>query len=67
MHESTDMTNWSKLSDAPWTARGNHSGIVFNNMIIIMGGYDSGGRQHDVWSYNGSEWNLLGDAQWSER
>lgn len=66
VHSSSDLINWTQLADATWTARAHHQGVVFNNKIYIMGGYD-GNEKKDVYSWDGSAWQFEGDADWPER
>lgn len=64
VHESTDLITWSKISDAPWTARSGHEGVVFNNKIYIMGGTLI---PNEVYSFDGTTWANLGNANWPGR
>ena len=82
---STDGVSWTQVDangsgsgeNAPWSARGNHQVVSFNNALWLLGGYD-GSQKNDVWkSTDGTTWNqvdangssVAGDlnAPWSGR
>jgi len=68
---SSDGINWfCATPSAEWTARGEHESVIFNNMMWILGGYDSSWNiRNDVWfSADGVYWTCATDsAQWSPR
>ncbi len=60
---------WKRVaSSAGWSARGDHTSVVFNNKIWVIGGYD-GRRRNDVWSSSdGKTWTKeTASAGWSAR
>ncbi|MGK5092895.1 hypothetical protein WDW89_12875, partial [Deltaproteobacteria bacterium TL4] len=60
---------WTQVtSSAAWSGRYNHTSVVFNNKIWVMGGYDGNGK-NDVWySGDGITWNeATPNAQWGVR
>ena len=66
---STDGSNWVEAStNAAWSARNSHSSVVFDNKILVLGGYD-GGNKKDVWhSTDGINWTrATTNAAWSAR
>src|SRR3989344_1039444 len=62
---------WVQVAaNAPWTPRGNHTSIIFDDKLWVLGGYGSDRKyKNDVWySTNGTNWNLATNAaSWSER
>ena len=66
---SFDGSIWSQVTaSAPWSARSSLAGVVYDNKIYIMGGYN-GTNFNDVWeSGDGSNW-LEGNYSniWSSR
>ena len=61
---------WSRATDsAGWSARTNHSSVVYDNKIWVIGGYDPTGFKRDVWySTDGVSWIQATDsAGWSPR
>lgn len=68
--KSYDGVNWNQvLINAPWSKRGSHTSVVFNNKMWVMGGNSSGILQKDVWSSsNGVNWVLEnGNSPWGQR
>ena len=60
---------WTQLlNNAPWSRRSNHSSVVFDDKIWVIGGYDGSG-QNDVWySSDGINWTAATEeAPWSGR
>ncbi|MEL6851573.1 MAG: fibronectin type III domain-containing protein, partial [Bacteroidota bacterium] len=58
------------LTEAPWAARSEHSTLVFNNKIWVLGGnISSGSNDHDVWSSpDGITWTeATSQAGWAKR
>ena len=53
----------TQYTDAPWAARAQHSSVVFNNKMWVLGGRTCcGGRYDDVWSSSdGENWTLVTD------
>jgi len=67
---SSDGLSWTKaLPTTPyWSARPNHTSVVFNGEIWVMGGYGFASNKNDVWhSSSGSSWTQAPDAGWSDR
>jgi hypothetical protein len=69
---SSDGTNWTQATGAAqWGKRYNHTSLVYNNQMWVIGGWDgtTGGRFNDVWySANGITWTqATGAAQWGKR
>ncbi len=76
---SEDGVSWTEAtSSVPWAARSNHTSVVFDNKMWVIGGYagdtncGSGGqnfRCRDVWySENGSTWiQATSSAAWPVR
>ncbi len=61
---------WIQATDsAGWSARSNHSSVVFDNKIWVIGGYDPTGFKRDVWfSTDGVTWTqATNSAGWSPR
>ena len=56
-------------SNAPWNKRNDHSSVVFDNKIWVLGGYVDGTYYNDVWySSDGANWTLATlHAPWGER
>ncbi|MEM7374741.1 MAG: hypothetical protein AAF587_39480 [Bacteroidota bacterium] len=55
---------------APWTGRSNHTALVFNNKLWVLGGNPCcGGRKNDVWSSeDGINWTEeTASAAWAPR
>ena len=50
---SSDGFNWTEVAPiAPFSPRDNHTSVVFDNKIWIIGGRDKDARRNDVWSMN---------------
>ena len=68
---STDGVTWIQAtSNAAWAARSNHTSVVFNNKMWVIGGYIGAfGPSNEVWySSDGSNWfQATSSASWSER
>ncbi len=48
---SSDGANWTQATGAAdFSARMDHSSVVFNNKMWVIGGVDAGGLKNDVWS-----------------
>lgn len=76
---SSDGLNWTHIDtnlslkgiqNAPWEARGQHTSLVFNNKIWVLGGCGSNSgcpNITDIWSSpDGINWTLvLADAPWA--
>eukprot|EP01038_Epipyxis_sp_PR26KG_P005560 gene5560-7682_t len=66
---------WEKISEGPWSKRRKHQTIVWNNRILLLGGFDgeSATDLNDVWSWSDSDegsnsWNIVTlHAGWSGR
>ena len=62
-------STWVEATDAPgWSARREHTSVVFNDKLWVLGGND-GSYEDDVWySENGISWTQATDsADWSAR
>ena len=61
---SSDGTNWTQATaEAPWSARGQPSGVVYNGKMWIFGGFDASANKNDVWcSTDGSNWTCVTTA-----
>jgi hypothetical protein len=65
---SADGINWKQaLKHAPFASRYGHGSAVFNNGIVVLGGFnDAVGKQqtyNDVWrTTNGIDWKCLSEA-----
>ncbi len=68
---SSDGITWTEATPAaPWSGRMRHVGLVFDNKIWIMGGYDDYWQTlNDVWySEDGANWTeATDDAPWAGR
>jgi len=73
---STDGANWEQAPAAGWSARWDHTSLVFDNKMWVIGGLGAGqGFHNDVWSStDGVTWtevlpnNLVPDTtQWRGR
>ena len=63
-------TQWVKATEnAGWSARRNHTSVVFDNKIWVVGGEDEDGLKNDVWySEDGINWvQAIKSAPWSPR
>ena len=63
---------WIRVDDTPgWSGRWGQTSVVLpDSSIVLMGGWDAGGRKNDTWrSYdNGSTWTQVNPAAgWSGR
>ncbi len=66
---STDGINWNQATaNAQWSGRENHTSVVFDKKIWVMGGYN-GAHMNDVWfSTDGINWTqATASAGWSVR
>ncbi len=58
-------------SAAPWAARVSHNMILFNNNLLVFGGWNAllNSRFNDIWaSSNGSDWTqVVNHAPWDPR
>lgn len=55
-------SSWSQLSNAPWSPRRGHRGLLFSPLgqIMILGGQNvTGGYQNDLWMFDGTIWTQL--------
>jgi hypothetical protein len=63
--------DWTQVTDsAQWTGRNQHTSVVFNNMLWVMGGNATDtNRKNDVWySSNETSWTCATDsANWAPR
>ena len=62
--------NWSEVTTSNiWSARSEHSSVVFDGKIWVLGGKTDDGNENDVYySSNGSDWNTATtNAAWSAR
>ncbi len=74
---SVDGVTWTQVTaNAPWSARGDHSVVVYQNKLWVMGGYNTNNQPtitatyyNDVWSSpDGINWtNVTAKAPWKER
>jgi len=68
---STDGETWTlETESAEWSSRREHTTVVFDNKMWVLGGRDSDDkRKNDVWcSVNGIEWvEVTSSAEWSPR
>lgn len=67
---SNSSLDWVKFSEGPWTRRRKHQVIVWNNKILLLGGFDGETALdlNDVWSWDGQSWTLVCEhAGWSGR
>jgi N-acetylneuraminic acid mutarotase len=64
------QSQWLQLSTIPWSKRRKHQTVIFNDKLLILGGFDGENsiNLNDVWSWDGTTWNLLvNHAKWSGR
>ena len=56
-------------NSASWSARSNHTSVVFNNKMWVIGGWDFYNHYYDVWySTDGKTWTCAcSSAAWSGR
>ncbi len=67
---STDGITWAEAtSAAAWPARMNHTALVYNNRMWVLGGIDSVGLKNDIWSStDGTTWaQATSAAAWQAR
>ena len=67
---STNGNNWTRVTaNAGWSDRSNHTSLVYNNKMWVIGGDDGTNRLNDVWnSTNGNSWSqTTANADWSGR
>ena len=65
----SDGSTWAQATGtAAWSARREHTSVVFNDKLWVLGGYD-GDYQNDVWySEDGANWTqATASADWSGR
>lgn len=60
---------WTKLADAPWSARSFPCAGEVNGQLVITGGHNDEGYTNDVWSSpDGENWRLeVAQAPWTPR
>lgn len=64
------LASWMLVSQGPWTKRRKHQVVVWDNQILLLGGFDGEAAYdlNDVWSWNNNTWNLVVEhAGWSGR
>ena len=69
-HGMSGGNSWVQATSAAnWTARRNHTSLVYNNKMWVIGGYDAGGYKNDVWSSSdGITWTQQTSAtSWTAR
>lgn len=62
--------DWTQTTaEAPWSARGGASTVIFNGQMYMMGGWNNTNRFNDVWSSSdGAYWTqVTAGAPWSAR
>ena len=69
---SVDGISWTEATDGSvrWTARRDHSSVVFEDKIWVLGGWDGDSYKNDVWfSDNGINWTEAtdGSRRWDVR
>jgi hypothetical protein len=68
---SADGVTWTQAANAPWSARRDHTSVVFDNRLWVIGGWVSsyGGVHNDVWfSEDGGTWTqATANAPWFAR
>jgi N-acetylneuraminic acid mutarotase len=67
---SLDGAAWDQVTaSAPWGPRRNHTSVVHNGRIWVLGGYSLGDYRNDVWSsLDGLTWTqATPDAVWPRR
>jgi len=63
-------TEWREVSVGPWSKRRKHQAVVWQDKILLLGGFDGEAAfdLNDVWSWDGSNWTLVCEhAGWSGR
>ena len=68
-NSGSDGSTWVQATgDAAWSGRNEHTSVVFDNKLWVLGGYSSG-YKNDVWySEDGVTWTqATSDAGWSGR
>jgi hypothetical protein len=67
---SSPASEWTFVSEGPWSRRRKHQGIAWDDSLLILGGFDGDGAYdlNDVWSWNSTNWQLVtSHAGWSGR
>ncbi len=67
---STDGTNWIQATEAAdWPKRSNHTSLVYDNKMWVIGGWDEITFRNDVWySTDGINWTQATvNADWPKR
>ena len=71
---SSDGVTWEEAAipdgESRWSARNNHTSVVFNNSMWVLGGSDGTNRLGDVWSSpDGASWTQVttSSTSWSAR
>lgn len=62
--------SWALTSQGPWTKRRKHQVVVWNDQILILGGFDGETSYdlNDVWSWKQNQWHkVVEHAAWSGR
>lgn len=68
VYVTSDMKNWKRLQDAPWSKRYAFAALSFDNKIWVLGGRDASGNLNEVWwTNNGAKWNQEPNASWAAR
>jgi hypothetical protein len=66
----TTLSNWDHVSQGPWSRRRKHQAVVWEENILILGGFDGEGAHdlNDIWRFDGHSWKLaIEHAGWSGR
>ena len=68
VYVTSDMVRWTRLQDAPWTARYGFYCCSFNGCLWVIGGSDASGNLNDVWwTRDGVSWIQENNAPWAIR
>jgi len=68
VYVTSDMKNWKRLQDAPWSKRYACATLSFDDKIWVLGGRDASGGLNEVWwSTDGVSWHQEPNAPWAAR
>jgi len=67
VYVTSDMVNWKKLQNAPWSGRYCFGCFSFMGKLWVMGGKDSGYKNDVWWTTDGTDWTQEANAPWSAR
>jgi len=68
IYKTSDMVNWERLSEPPWSARYGFAVLSFLGKIWVLGGRNASSDLNEVWwSTDGVSWHQEPNAPWAAR